>query len=311
MSSHSDAMSGPSVGSTAMPRPPRPAPRPLYWSIRRELWENRSIYLAPLAVAALALIGFVIGLVRLPSRIRLAAALPPAQQHQALAEPYSFVAYLVMATTFVVAVVYCLDAFQGERRDRSILFWKSLPVSDTTTVLAKASVPFVILPLLCVAVTLVAHLIMLILSSIALSASGMSAVLPWTELSFVRMSGLLLYHMIAVHALWYAPIYGWLLLVSAAARRAAFLWALVPPLAVWLAERIAFNTSHFAALMQSRLAGGAEAHVMNSPGGVLDPMSTHITPGDFLGSPGLWIGLVLAGAFLATAVRLRRRQVPV
>src|SRR5207249_1622880 len=158
-----------------------------------------------------------------------------------------------------------------------------------TTVLAKASVPFVILPLLCVAVAWATHLIMLVLSSIALLASGMSAALPWTEMSFVRMSGLLLYHMIAVHALWYAPIYGWLLLVSAAARRAAFLWALVPPLAIWLVERIAFNTSYFAAMLQSLLVGGAEAHVMNSPGNVLDPMTTHVTPGAFVSSPGLWI----------------------
>ena len=310
MSSHSDAMSGPSLGSTAVPLATRPAPRPLYWSIRRELWENRSIYVAPLAVAALALTAFVISLVRLPSRMRAAAALPPMQQHHALAEPYSLVAYLVMGTTFVVALVYCLDAFQGERRDRSVLFWKSLPVSDTTTVLAKAIVPFAILPLLCVAVTFVTHLVMLALSSVALSASGMSAALAWRELSFVRMSGLLLYHMIAVHALWYAPIYGWLLLASAAARRAAFLWALVPPLAIWLVERIAFNTSYFAAVLQSRLAGGAAAH-MSSPGEVLDPMSTHVTPGVFVSSPGLWIGLALAAAFLAMAVRLRRQQGPV
>ena len=183
-------------------------------------------------------------------------------------------------------------------------------MSDTTTVLAKASVPFVILPLLCVAVALATHLIMLVLSSIALSASGMSGALPWRELSFVRMSGLLLYHMVAVHALWYAPIYGWLLLVSAAARRAAFLWALLPPLAIALAEKIAFNTSYFAAVLKFRLAGSPEAHVMGSPGDVLDPMTMHVTPGDFVSSPGLWIGLALAAAFLAMAVRLRRRQGP-
>lgn len=283
------------------------APRPLYWSIRRELWENRSIYVAPLAVAALALAGFVIGLVRLPGRMRAAAALSPLAQHQALAEPYSLVAYLVMATTFVVTLVYCIDAFQGERRDRSVLFWKSLPVSDTTTVLAKATVPLVILPLLTVIVTFVTHLVMLVLSSVALAANGMSAALPWREVSFLTLSGLMLYHMVAVHALWYAPIYGWLLLASAAARRAAFLLALVPPLAIWLVERIAFNTSYFAGLLTSRLTGGS-ATQMGSPGAVLDPTHTHLTPGAFLASPGLWIGLALAAGCLAMAVRLRHRQ---
>jgi ABC-2 type transport system permease protein len=283
------------------------APRPLYWSIRRELWENRSIYVAPLAVAALALAGFVIGLVRLPGRMRAAAALSPLAQHQALAEPYSLVAYLVMATTFVVTLVYCIDAFQGERRDRSVLFWKSLPVSDTTTVLAKATVPLVILPLLTVIVTFVTHLVMLVLSSVALAANGMSAALPWREVSFLTLSGLMLYHMVAVHALWYAPIYGWLLLASAAARRAAFLLALVPPLAIGLVERIAFNTSYFAGLLTSRLTGGS-ATQMGSPGAVLDPTHTHLTPGAFLASPGLWIGLALAAGCLALAVRLRHRQ---
>jgi ABC-2 type transport system permease protein len=239
--------------------------------------------------------------------MRAAAALSPLALHQALAEPYSLVAYLVMGTTFVVTLVYCIDAFQGERRDRSLLFWKSLPVSDTTTVLAKASVPIVILPLLTVAVTFVTHLVMLVLSSVALAASGMSAALPWREVSFLTMSGLMLYHMVAVHALWYAPIYGWLLLASAAARRAAFLLALVPPLAIWLVERIAFDTSYFAALLMSRLTGGS-ATQMGSPGAVLDPTHTHLTPGAFLASPGLWIGLALAAGCLAMAVRLRHRQ---
>ena len=285
------------------------APRPLYWSIRRELWENRSIYVAPLAVAALALAGFVIGLVRLPGRVRAAAVLSPLALHQALAEPYSLVAYLVMGTTFVVTLVYCIDAFQGERRDRSLLFWKSLPVSDTTTVLAKASVPIVILPLLTVAVTFVTHLVMLVLSSVALAASGMSAALPWREVSFLTMSGLMLYHMVAVHALWYAPIYGWLLLASAAARRAAFLLALIPPLAIWLVERIAFNTSHFATMLGHRMIGGPDDDFM--AGSLSMHPLMHFAPAAFLTSPGLWIGLVVAAAFLAAAVRLRRYRDPI
>ncbi len=63
-------------------------------------------------------------------------------------QPYTFAAGCIMATAFIVGVFYCLDALHGERRDRSILFWKSLPVSDLTTVLSKASIPLVVLPLL-------------------------------------------------------------------------------------------------------------------------------------------------------------------
>jgi ABC-2 type transport system permease protein len=109
--------------------------------------------------------------------------------------------------------------------------------------------------------------------------------------------------------LWYAPLYGWLLLISAWARRAAFLWAALPPLAICAVEKIAFNTTHFAAMLQNRLGGGAEA--ITEPGMLpMDPM-THLTPGNFISSPGLWIGLIIAAGFLAAAVRLRRYQGPI
>src|SRR6202140_5345961 len=121
--------------------------RPMYWSVRRELWENRSIYIAPLVVAAVVLLGFLISTIHLQDKMRAALALDPMKQHELIERPYNFAALLLMGTTFVVAVFYCLDALHGERRDRSILFWKSLPVSDVTTVLAKASIPLVILPL--------------------------------------------------------------------------------------------------------------------------------------------------------------------
>ena len=286
-----------------------PATRRMYWSLRRELWESRSIYIAPLAVAGLILFGFLISTIHLPSKMRTALALDPMQQHELLTQPYSFAALLIMATTFVVAVFYCLDALHGERRDRSILFWKSLPVSDLTTVLSKASIPLVVLPLLTFAITVVTQWIMLLMSSAVLLGSGLSVATLWTQLSFSQMSLMLLYHLVTVHALWYAPIFGWLLLVSAWARRAAFLWAGLPVLAVALVEKIAFNTSHFAAILGNRMGGGAEA--VTAPGSVpMDPM-THLTPGHFLSSPGLWIGLALTAAFLAAAVRLRRYQGPI
>src|ERR1700730_15535142 len=114
------------------------ATRPMDWSVRRELWENRSIYIAPLAVAALVLFGFLISTIHLPAKMRATLTLDPMQRHELMGQPYNFTALLIMGTTFIVGVFYCLDALHGERRDRSILFWKSLPVSDLTTVLSKA-----------------------------------------------------------------------------------------------------------------------------------------------------------------------------
>ena len=89
----------------------------------------------------------MISLIWLPRSMRELAAQHPVNQQVALAMPYSHAAMLLMVTAFIVGVFYSLDALHGERRDRSILFWKSLPVSDLTTVLSKASIPLVVLPL--------------------------------------------------------------------------------------------------------------------------------------------------------------------
>src|SRR5439155_13381678 len=101
--------------------------RAMLWSVRRELWENRSIYLAPLAVGVVIVFGALVGM------------LPAISRHSPhkLSQPYDFAAVALMGTMFIVSIFYCLDALYGERRDRSILFWKSTPVSDWTTVHSK------------------------------------------------------------------------------------------------------------------------------------------------------------------------------
>jgi ABC-2 type transport system permease protein len=286
------------------------AVRSMYWSIRRELWESRSIYIAPLAAAVVFLLGFLISMVRLPQKMRALSALDAAHQREAIAMPYDMAAGLLMLTAMIVGMFYCLGAFQGERHDRSILFWKSLPVSDLTTVLSKASIPFVVLPLLTFAITVATQWIMLLLSTVVLWANGPNAATLWMRLSFIQMSLYLLYHLVTVHALWQAPIYGWLLLVSAWARRAAFLWAVLPLLAIGAVERIAFNTSHFAGILENRFSGGG-AEALTMPGTFpMNPM-THLTPGTYLSSSGLWIGVIFTAVCIAAAVRLRRYRGPI
>jgi ABC-2 type transport system permease protein len=301
MNTQSNAMPE-SFGSQVIASPAMSPTRPLYWSVRRELWENRFVYIAPLSVAAVTLFGFLIATMGF-----VLSTTDVAQRRTALEHPLSFAAGVIMATTFVVGIFYSLEALHGERRDRSILFWKSLPVSDLTTVLSKASIPLIVLPLLTVVIVVATQLIMLLLGTLVLLGSGLSVNTLWTE-SF-QMSLMLLYHMVTVHVLWHAPIYGWLLLVSGWARRAAFLWATLPPLAICAIEKLAFNSKHFAVMLLHRFTGGPEAVTM--PGRFLTDAMTHLTPGRFLSSPGLWIGLVIAAGFLAAAVRLRRYQGPI
>ena len=278
------------------------ATRPFYWSVRRELWENRSIYIAPLAVAAVTLFGYLIASIGYAM-----STTNIAHRRAALEEPYGFATALIMGAAFLVSIFYSLEALHSERRDRSILFWKSLPVSDLTTVLSKASIPLFVLPLLAFAIVVATVSIMLVLTTLVLMGSGVSIAALWKP-ALYQMGLMLLYHLITVHMLWYAPFYGWLLLVSAWARRATFLWAALPPVAIGGIERIAFHTSHFFDLLHYRFAGGPEA--MSTSDFPLDPMM-HLTPWRFLSSPGLWIGLLVTAGFLAAAVRLRRYQGPI
>ena len=280
------------------------ATRPLYWSIRRELWENRSIYVAPLAAAVVVFFGFTVhALVRNHIRTAPAPALDAARQYTAIVMPYSMAATMIMVTALVVGVFYCVDALYSERRDRSVLFWKSLPVSDLTTVLTKASIPLVVLPLVAFAAGVATQLAMLVLP-VRMGAGMAWTAPPLLELWFVMAYGL------AVHALWHAPLYGWLLLVSSWARRTPLLWAVLPPLALGVLERIVFQTSHFAALVRYRVAGAmTEAFDLESKGARFIRL-TQLDPLGFLSSPGLWLGLIAAALFLAVAVRLRRRGEP-
>jgi ABC-2 type transport system permease protein len=309
MNTPSNAMPESPLDSQGIAPAAMSATRPMYWSVRRELWENRSIYVAPLAAAAVFLFGFLIHTIVVRHRMHGIWALNPAQQHEVLAVPYEFAAALIMGTAVIVGIFYSLDALYGERRDRNILFWKSLPVSDLTTVLSKVSIPLVVLPLLSFAIAVVTQWLMLLLSSVVLLGSGLSVATLWTQSSFFHVSLMLLYHIVTVHGLWYAPIYGWLLLVSAWAPRAPFLWAFLPPFVIWGVEKIAFNTSHFLTMLQYRLTG-PEASTP-APGSTLMDLMAALTPAQFFSTPGLWIGLAIAAAFLAAAVRLRRYRGPI
>ena len=266
----------------------------MIWSVRRELWENRSIYLAPLIVAA------VIALASL-------GAVRHNLQPGKLASHDELVGGVLMGTTLLVAIFYCLDALYGERRDRSVLFWKSMPVSDWTAVLSKLAVPMVVLPVVTFVLAIATQLIMLLAASAYLSMKGQSPAALW-HLPWLQMSSGMLYHLVTVHSLYYAPIFGWLLLVSAWAKRLPFLWAFLPLAAIGFAEKIVFNTVHFATMLGSRISGGMEADPAKG-GAMMMLWPAH--PLEFLIRPGLWIGLAIAAACVAGAVRLRRYRDPI
>ena len=281
----------------------------LYWSLRRELWENRSVYVAPPAVAAVVVLGFAINASPLMEKMRNLAALEPAKQVAMAVVPFSVAASLVLVTGWFVAVFYCLDALNAERRDRSILFWKSMPVSDATTVAAKLAVVALIVPAVSVAVALATQALMLAVSAAVLAAKGVAPATLWSALPLSGMTLVMLYG-VAVHVLWFAPIYGWLLMVSAWARRAVFAWAFLPFFAASAAETVAFGTQYIAAFLKGRIVGGMA--LAFTPGSLQSPITelSQLTPGRFLGSLGLWLGLVFAALCIVATVQLRRYRDP-
>jgi len=306
--------------ATELPRTPEA--RRLFWLIRREFWENRSLYIAPLAVAALIVLGFLYSAIRIPAdnvflttTTVVNGTVTRAQHGIDPIQIYDLAATLIMTSTFFVAIFYCLDALYSERRDRSILFWKSLPLSDLTTVLSKATIPLILLPLLTWVITVVTQTLMLLINLAVFHARGMDTTALHTNLPLAQNSLLLLYHLVAIDALWYAPIWAWLLLISAWARRTPLLWAILPPFALTILEAITLHTSYVSRFLTYRLHGpaGMDFHTLHGPEGVgVMSMSPHfqITPAQFLATPGLWIGLALAAIFLAAAIQLRRYRNP-
>ena len=284
--------------------------RPFYWSVRRELWENRSIYVAPLIVAIVVLFGFLVSTIGLPERRRAVLLLDPTKARAAIEAPYDVAAMMLIFTAFIVGVFYCLDALHGERRDRSILFWKSLPVSDLTTLLSKVTIPLVALPLVTFAIVVATQLVMLLWTSAVLITHGMSPGSTLTNFNLLQQSLILLYGLVAI-ALWHAPIYGWALLISGWAKRATFLWAVLPVIAIAMFEKITFDTSHFAALVKDRLLGFApNAFAFGLHGGTSIDSLVQLTPGRYLSTPALWLGLLFAAICIAAGIRLRRYREP-
>lgn len=278
------------------------------WSVRRELWEHRSLWLTPLAVAGFLLLAFAVAAGGHVEKSGNLSALPAEKLQGLVVLPFSIAASVIVLTAFVVAAFFCLDALNGERRDRSILFWKSMPVSDATTVLSKAFVPFAVSPAIAFAIALATQLILLGPASIFLKAMGVDVGPVLEKLPLPTMTLVMLYGLV-VHSLWFAPVYALLLVASVAVRR-PLLWVIVPAIVVQVLERIAFGTAYSGAFIKYRLMGAmTEAFAPEAAKGPITSLS-QLDPIRFISSPGLWLGLLAAAVFLFIAIRLRRSKEP-
>src|SRR5262249_2090029 len=178
--------------------------------------------------------------------------------------------------------------------------------SDFTSVLAKASIPLLVLPAVIFVIIVATQFVLMLISTAVLIPSGLAGT-TWANFNLLQQSLILLYSLIVI-ALWHAPIYGWALLISAIARRATFLWAVLPSFALGVFEKITFNTAYFGSMLKDRIFGAGETafDLQTYHPLVID----HLTPLRFLSTPGLWIGLLFAAGFVAAAIRLRRYHGP-
>lgn len=303
----------PDIPSPAPPARPVVAPtlrsqlRTFSWLIRRELWEHRALYIAPAAVAAFGVVASLVGSLILPNAERAARLADPASTYDYM-EPYGFVAGTVFLAGALVAILYCLGALHGERRDRTILFWKSLPVSDRMTVLSKAAIPLLVTPVIVFPLVVLAQLVILALTSLIWLANGFDPRLMWAEIDLPFL-WLVLGYGLAFMTLWHAPLFAWLLLVSSWARRVPFLWAIAPLAAIAILEHLAFGARSGLTPLQHRIVGGFSGPFsVGSEGQAPVGALSDLDPARLFGQPGVWIGLIVAALFLFAAIRLRRSR---
>lgn len=286
--------------------------------IQREFWEHRSLWMAPLSIAAVMLLAvLLVGHVQLDldGAGRDGETPPPLFVLMQLGWSVPF-----YVTAAILATVYLLDCLYGERRDRSIVFWRSLPVSDAKTVICKLLVALVMVPLGTAALEIVTSVLasgVLIVRNHGALVNGPMEL--WNSAQWLRVQGIMLYGLIA-SVLWYAPYAAYLLLVSVWAKRAPYAWAFVPPVLLALIERMLFGTHYIGSVVQRgfgelmRLAFHVNQEIAFNLGDVLMPsrgagarmMMRPPTPTDLLLSPPLWLGLVAALAMTLLAIRLRR-----
>ncbi len=289
------------------------------WLIRREVWEHKAIWVAPAIVIACILLLVVTGNVHLGPIGELGDSgefgeLSSDVQVKLLVIVYAGLALVIDMVMGIVAFFYAVDSLYADRRDRSVLFWKSLPLSDAETVLSKFAVAAVVIPIVTLAAALVAQLVVASGGSIKLAMSGLSAGMMWQPEAL--MGGFviaLLWCFTAV--LWYAPVISYLMLVSAWAPKAPFLWAVLPPVGIVLLERVALYSSYAGDFIAYRLFGlykllGSQDHPegMNENDDIAKITQLDLVGSirEFYSSPDLWLGVIAAGLLLAAAMWVRR-----
>lgn len=306
--------------------PQRPFAQMLLTLARREFWEHRALWVAPLAVSVLLIFA---ALLTRPGSLQFDFSFGPAPSLGSLLENprvrlavFGLVHWVMSLPLYLVLILllsyYLTDCLYAERRDRGILFWKSLPVSDRATVASKALVGLVVVPLGVYLLAVATDAVLSVIGLVRAQMGDPDPLLHWDAVAWLKLQALMAIGTV-LSILWLAPIGAYLLLVSVWARRNVFLWASVPPLLLPLLERVSFGTWHLMALLNYRSYG---MWLLPELDGAKSRATVEVTPHLSLLSPvelfdalpvlrvftniQLWLGVLAALGMLYLAAYIRR-----
>jgi ABC-2 type transport system permease protein len=280
--------------------------------MRRELWENRSLWIAPLVVAGVLLLAAAAGNVHMQSDGESPFSGAFAVLNAILKQPeigyISAMGVFTVLQFFVLGFVvffYLLDSLLGERKDRSILFWKSLPISDAQVVASKALIALVVAPLIALVVTAASQLLFGVIW--AIRGSGDTGVVPFdASMWFQLQVGSLMMAFLTI--VWYLPLAGYFLLVSVWSRRNAFLWAILPIIGILAVDGLILHTEQASRFLVDRFAGHYIAMAAETPHfefhSVLGFIANRV--GLVFKQPTIWLGIAAAAGMFFAIVRIRR-----
>lgn len=304
------------------------------WLIKRELWEHKDGFvIAPLIVSALLMglmaiwvfarvvlhtnMGFYINDVEMTiSSAQLSSDQISAIQ-SSISSAYSFISFLLFGLNGFVVFFYCLGSLFDDRKDRSILFWKSLPTSDASTVMSKVVTVMVVAPLITFVFTSATVIILLALGAIALGGSSHSGISLITA-DFALMPVKAMANL-PLQMLWAVATIGWLMMISSVAKSKPFLLAVgIPLLGVVILGIINSSfkvglpmgeiTNAVSRLLLSTIPGSWNLLTANSQAN--ESFGAHILQEwSNAGTSGLWQGVISGATMIYVAVRMRQRAV--
>jgi ABC-2 type transport system permease protein len=273
--------------------------------VLREIWEHHNLWRVPLILLVLVVLANI-GFSGAAPWLGLA---PPEVSSQVVGPVLGSLGSVVFFVFSFLVLFYLVDCLYAERKDKSILFWRSLPVSDTQAVLAKLSVAAVVIPLIIWVTIIVSHLVTLAIQSV--SGDSGSSLFSLIDLSVYWRNLLII---LLLTSLWTLPLQTWFLFCSSWSKRTPFVAAVTIPVVIMLLDQILSTGIGLGGLIADRIPfghrfGGGESGLLFGLLGITSSYAGEITMSQFLvffRQPGLWAGLVVATGFAALTVWTRR-----